>query len=326
MKLNEQEQKEWEFKKAYRGYRDYTHAFFESENYIKFIHLLMNKVQTSKDPRLNIHPCRFSDVLKGGKYIVEKHTKDIDTRVIYSNMDELEADLVYYFGENPQKEAYKKLYDYIHNKCNMINVYDIKPTYERKSGLTNGYCGETWLFDRTDDNLDFYRKLPIITREIHLEGPCDDTPTTTYIHEMYHALMNRNKGSMENILNNEFLSIFMQLVGAYELDASEKLLDLNIIKRFIYTKHSVCNKEMTTFDKGELENIIQAEGYILSTLEALALFNTYIKGTNNTKNKIDEDICSVLIGEKPIENVIDKYEATPEKGMIQTKKYLKKLF
>lgn len=150
---------------------------------------------------------------------------------------------------------------------------------------------------------------------------------TAYVHEMYHALLYRHKGSIENILNREFLSIFMELVASYDIDSSGTLLDLNLIYRFINNKWDILNKERNEFSsEKDIESIISRRTYILSTLEALALFSTYNSGSKRLKEEIDRSINQVLMGDGVIEDVINKYEATPEKGFIKAKKHIRRLF
>lgn len=286
----------------------------------------MFSISEVNDPRLKINLCMYNDILKAGRYVLDKHTRGIDTRILSSDLDALEADLVCLFGENPKREDYKKIYSYIQNKCNLLNVYDLKPNYRASIGKGSRYINKS-LFQLNDDNLDLFKDLPIVTYEIGLEGPCNNMLKTAYVHEMYHALLYRHKGSIENILNREFLSIFMELVASYDIDSSGTLLDLNLIYRFINNKWDILNKERNEFSsEKDIESIISRRTYILSTLEALALFSTYNSGSKRLKEEIDRSINQVLMGDGVIEDVINKYEATPEKGFIKAKKHIRRLF
>ena len=63
--------------------------------------------------------------------------------------------------------------------------------------------------------------------------------TQVYVHEMTHALVNRNKGIVKNMLLNEMLPMFMEKVASYDLN--NELLDKVILNRLLSTKRALDN-------------------------------------------------------------------------------------
>ena len=176
---------------------------------------------------------------------------------------------------------------------------------------------------------EFYKKLPNCVRQIVLKGDCDIDTQTIYVHEMSHALINRHKGNIINLLNNEAFSIFMEKVAALDLEPSGEFLDFKILKRILQIKRCLLEKELLECKKDDFEKLIREEAYILSALNATALFDTYLKGKAKLRKEIDNALGDVISGDEILENVFDYYEATPEKGakimQKQIKKYGKKI-
>ena len=138
---------------------------------------------------------------------------------------------------------------------------------------------------------------------------------------MYHALSKRNKGYTNNYLYDETLSIFMERVAA--LDINENLVNPAILRRTLAIKDDIINLTHNEFYEESYNSIIEPKKYILSFLLATSLFNTYIHSSTKGKRQIDNEINKVLMGYQQLEDILEKYEITEEKGSSIVKRQIK---
>lgn len=114
----------------------------------------------------------------------------------------------------------------------------------------------------------------------------------THLHEVTHALLERNKGSVRDYYKSEMLSILMEKIAADELDKTSILLSKQNIFRYENLKQSI----QTNND--------DSHKYLLSTLLAEVLFDKYNNGTEAYKNHLLAQISKVLKGELVLENML----------------------
>ena len=321
--LSEKEKHKLECMMLFDGYTEYETDFFESEEYKKLRIAMLDGFPLIKDKRLNFKFCDKRELLRAGRYVVDKHCGGIDLKVPYTNGDDLETQLISRFGEKPSIENYDEILQYIKNNIELVRVTDL-PLLLNVSKNRNAYVSATWFYSFDDLDKSFFEKIPNCVHSINLSGPCDELAKTIYVHEMYHALLNRHKGSIKNLLDREFLSIFMEKVAAYDLDSLSNFLELKNLSRLLAIKMNILDK---TYDEykgiNTNEDIIGYEMYIISGLLATDLFNTYLKGSNRLRHEIDNSINEVLMGNGVIEDVLSKYEVSLEKGSKIMRKQIK---
>lgn len=307
------------------GCKKGTHAFFDTKEYNSLVHRVIDSVPTAFDERLQYSSCTIDAVVRAGKYVIEKHADSIDTKVPYSPGDYLRSFVISKFGQEPKKEDYEKIHQYIRNKSELREATDIPITLDMNSEIA-GLTRSSYIYGLDCVDLDFYDNLPIVTSQILLGGDCDEYTKTVYVHELYHVLLNKHKGNVQNYLNEEVFSIFMEKVAALDLDSSQQLLDKVSIDRLVDIKKNIFNRLGCVFCDESYLDTIDYEKYILSILEATALFNTYKRGSNRIKKEIDTDINKVITGYSTVEDVLDKYEAEPENGSKLLKRQLNQYY
>ena len=320
--LTDKEKKKLKTIMAVYGYSEYETNFFKTDEYKRLRIDMLDNLPVLNDKRLKFKFCDKSEVLSAGRYVLDKHCDGIDLKIPYTNGDDLETQIISRFGEKPSVESYDEIIEYIKNNIELVRVTDI-PLYLDSCKGRNGITTTTWFYSSKDLEESFFEKLPVCTHRISVCGPCDELAKTIYVHEMYHALLNRHKGSVNNLLNSEFLPIFMEKVAAYDLDGSGNLLELRNLYRLLSIKENIIEKTHDEFNDQNAEGIITCEGYIITGLLATDLFNIYMRGSNRLRKEIDSSINEVLMGNGVIEDVIDKYEVTLEKGSKIMKKQLK---
>ena len=320
--MNNEEKKEIQRQLLLTGATDYTSNFFDTSEYNTLKHTAMDYLDKLNDERLKFKNLPMSTVLKTGKFVIDKHTRGISLKVPYTNCDFLRTDVIAKFGEEPKKYQYDEIVKFINENVERLDVTDI-PVHFDMSSNDNGFASSTFFFGTNSVIPSFYEKLDYYVSGIELSGACDENKQMVYVHELYHALLGRNKGSINNLLHNEALSIFMEKVSTLDLDDSKRLLDLRTLYRLLDIKTNIMFKIKNDFYDNDRLETMEYEKYIISTLLATALFDTYEHGTSQTQRNIDDAINKVLIGDGQLEDVFEKYDATEEKGSILVKKQMK---
>lgn len=300
-------------------FKEYETDFFETREYKNLRNTILDYLPKKNIDFPNIKICNIKDVTRAGKMVLYKHCPNINTKVPYTLNDELLSKLFVQFGENPKSDKIDEIIEFIKENYNLTEVTDI-PIYLNLSADSNGCTMYTSFYENLP--LKFYKKLPYVVYSICLTGKLNDLSKGTYVHELYHALSKRNKGYTKNILHDETLSIFMEMVTALDLD--EELVDTVIANRLLWFKNNILDFEKEIYNGSDLSYIIDQE-YIISSLLASSLFNVYLNGNNNIKKEIDKDINYILTGHKTLEEILNKYEVNNQNGTKIMSKQIKKI-
>lgn len=182
------------------------------------------------------------------------------------------------------------------------------------------YYGNVSLCTNISDNPEFLKHMKIFFKSIELGHKTNDMTGVCYVHEIVHTQLESIKGIVKNYYNSELLSIFMELVYAYEKGVVLLRETLkNRINMFLTEFHSLYNflnsKDIT--EDGLWHNVIACK-YIVSTVKAFHLFCNYYVGDDIEKNNILWEIQSVFSGRKSLEDVLDILGITYQNSLEQT--------
>lgn len=186
------------------------------------------------------------------------------------------------------------------------------------------YYGNVSLCTNISDNPEFLKHMKIFFKSIELGHKTNDMTGVCYVHEIVHTQLESIKGIVKDYYNSELLSIFMELVYAYEKGVVLLRETLkNRINMFLTEFHSLYNfissKDIT--EDGLWHNVIACK-YIVSTVKAFHLFCNYYIGDDIEKNNILWEIQSVFSGRKSLEDVLDilgiTYQNSLDQSHIQT--------
>ena len=182
------------------------------------------------------------------------------------------------------------------------------------------YYGNVSLCTNISDNPEFLKHMKIFFKSIELGHKTNDMTGVCYVHEIVHTQLESIKGIVKDYYNSELLSIFIELVYAYEKGVVLLRETLkNRINMFLTEFHSLYNfissKDIT--EDGLWHNVIACK-YIVSTVKAFHLFCNYYIGDEIEKNNILWEIQSVFSGRKSLEDVLDILGITYQNSLEQT--------
>ena len=315
MKLNNEEQSILKTEMLLNGHTTCDNGYFDTNDYKKLRKVMFDHLPTSKPDQLNFRLITKKYVLQAGSYVIEKHFGEFDLKVPYADGDDLKTQLVAIFGQAPKQEQYTDIIHYINKNIELVKVTKV-PLYLETCSPRNGYTAETNFYDLDATEEYYYKKIKPCLKEIAVKGNCDENAICIYVHEMAHALIDRHKKNVRNKLNDEVFSVFMEKVAANDLkpELGIGFKNLIIFQRILQIKRNILNMEGQMFEEENPLDVLRLQTYILSTLHATALFDTYDKGNNKLKKEIDNSLGNVIIGRAVLEDVLDHYEATPERG------------
>lgn len=310
MTLSTEESKSLNIAMAYKGFTKYETNFFDSSEYQELLTILNSFPQDILVP-LDSPDYDAVQILKIGKEIIEKHTdkqnllvSSIDTNILKPYKKDLMS-----------PSQYNEI---IKTHLEHRSVTEIPVDFYLDNPNEKGNAFMYLPFEEKINDIDYYRKLPIITSRITLSGSPINLRICSYVHEMCHALNYRNKGYTNNQLYDEVLSVFLELVTAVDLN-NTSLRDVKLLQRVLSLKSSTLAKELYEKDNTNPLTIIDYNKYLISTLLAFHLFSIYLT-KQRIRKEMDRDLNAIFNGDITLEDMLEKYEATEENGVQTLKK------
>ncbi|MBQ9011880.1 MAG: hypothetical protein IJ093_04450 [Bacilli bacterium] len=314
---NEKAEHEIEITSALYGYAGHESAFFETKAYEKllmeFLKSKQSRIYNFGLPALPIKLIREN----ANKFLVSK-TEGIDRRVLYLPNDE---SILYEFALNHGEldtSNYDEFIKFIKRKALKKDVINL-PIRWRLNDSRNGTAHVCAIHL---DDIEFIKKVPIISTGITLINQNDILGSTALVHEMTHALIDKHKGIVRNNLHAELLTIYMELLAAYEIDTSGQLLDITILNRLQSLKNNILENYLNQYNG---HNTIGQKVYIISSLYAFNLFETYKGASDSLRKSITIEINQTLSGNRQLEDTIEVIGANEEKGSEMIRKHIKRL-
>lgn len=155
---------------------------------------------------------------------------------------------------------------------------------------------------------DFISELSIAFTGIYIDSLISDLSVSVYGHELTHTQIESVKKACLNFQNCEVISIFNEKLCALELDPTGKLL--KEIEKIRFKAMAKNIKTITNSD--EKFEIFESSYYINSTLKATHLFDKYLYGSKEEKERIINGIQRIFDGEISVEDLLSEHNITYE--------------
>lgn len=187
-------------------------------------------------------------------------------------------------------------------KYGTIHPYGLPIT--RIKGEDSFYGSLREVLDFKDDRL-----INQSYKGIELSKKITDLSALSYTHEITHSELNHVKGIINDYSNIEFLSIFLEILQAYE--TSPDLLRLHDQERLLELSGII--NELTKYHTSEediKEVLVEGSSYAESTLKAYSLFIKYYNSSSSIKKEILNNIQKIFNYEISVEEFLTIYEIT----------------
>ena len=199
----------------------------------------------------------------------------------------------------------------------LISPFSIPIKYDKEKVFAGTL--ETQLLIMDDDHInEILKKLNIYFNHIFLSKYPTNIATSCYIHEIMHSQLESQKGIVEDFYNTEVLSIFMEMLYAYEKNDVEYYmilgLRINHLCSSFYRMH-LFQTDQIEDEKYELYDFCCDGKYFISILKAFNLLLKYINSNNNGKKIILTEIQKVINGYKNLEEMLGVFDVNYESSL-----------
>lgn len=201
-----------------------------------------------------------------------------------------------------------KSYSFIHQ----VSPYKIPISYVESEDIFSGSIVEYFPKDISN----------IIFKSICLNNIITEHTSVQYVHELTHTQVDSQDGCITNYYDAEFLSIFLELVHAYQVDTTENLLKINDSRRIL--EMLTISEQLLSIPRTFEDTLIEDSKYLNSSLKAYNLFISYYYGSTSLRKEILDTARKVIGGNITLDDMLRKYEITYENS--QDEKKLKKYF
>lgn len=240
------------------------------------------------------------------RYPYYSHDLTKDTKAFFDNYFTLydilylpEANLLpltYAGRENDQNKVQNVLLG-IKKYCTQISPFEL-PINKTVASPFYGEVDKRLFVYKDEEEIS---KIPVIFTGISLGYPFTNISPAVYAHEITHSQVFNNKHVLQSPDYVEVLSIFMEKLCALEKDP----------EFFREIERRRCSSLLSSLRKLKTGQISQSEsGYIIATLIAEKLFNTYIYGSINDQVRIINKINEIFEGLCPISDLISMGDAS----------------
>ena len=142
--------------------------------------------------------------------------------------------------------------------------------------------------------------------------------STIYAHEITHTQLETRNGGTNSYFNIEMIPIFMEYVFASVQKEPKISLSFVQNERLKSIFNFLC--EMGLSDRVPYSRRITCEQFLISSIQAIKLFDVYYRGNESIKKEILEDINKVFDGRIIVEDIINKYGVSYDNGENNLKK------
>lgn len=154
-----------------------------------------------------------------------------------------------------------------------------------------------------EDNLKLFRDLNVFFQKLQFGKKGTINFPLSLTHEITHTQLDSNKGIIRDFYNGEVLSIFNELLHAYNISYDLFLSNLTFkLKNIALECLKIYTLSVDDFDKAT------SFKYIYSTMKAIQLLELYINGNSGIKKEINSSIQSNFDGDSLVEDTLRKYD------------------
>lgn len=158
----------------------------------------------------------------------------------------------------------------------------------------------------------------IYYKSISLSSNITELSKLAYTHEIAHSQLNHVRGLIKEYYNTEVISIFLELVHAFELSDGEYLLSAHDSIRLTELKYIIdeLKKYYDRRHEPEIKKVLlEGSLYLQSTLQAYNLFIKYYNSPLTIKKEILSGIQSLFEQKHTLEELLSRFDVSFESSI-----------
>ncbi len=268
------------------------------------------------------------------KEVKEKTKAFCGSKLLFHNVGTLSDSRAFRVYKKAAKlddpDAIAKMYN---SAAKIVSPFKVHLDYEKTCVIAGSLTPQVFYMEDFDKFIEVLKKINVYFKRINLPHVVSEFSVPCYIHELVHTQLKSQKGIVDDYYDDEVLSIFMELLYAYEhkeIYTAAIMNRVNCLCRkfnlmYLYQNQDFeeLAKEDPVFDE---VSYLDAGKYLFSILKAFKLLDIYIGGNYSVKKEILIHMQSVLDGAKCLSEQLNyfgvNYESSLDKEV--TKRLLTK--
>ena len=298
-------------------------TFYGFDSFVKK-QLEQKDIQTVIDiAELDMPEYAFAELPYMKKRILKKNSKAFcSSKLLFHNVGLLTDQRLHRKMKRAKVQTLDDVVRVYNDSAISVCPFKIPINYTKTNVLDGSLRAQMFMMDDYDDLMEILPKLNIYFADLSLPTVTTEFSVPGYVHELVHTQLKNQRGIVDNYYDDEVLSIFMELLYAYE----HNYLYLPALMGRI---RSLCNKfsNMYLYQTGDLEKLAKVEQdyddvnfvsggkYVFSVLKAFKLLDTYLNGSFNVKKEILIRIQSVFDGARKLGETLEKFDVNYESSL-----------
>ena len=215
--------------------------------------------------------------------------------------DEKLEDALLYFEFNYLRE----LIDYYNSLATLVDPYRIPIKYTDDSDEGLLLVQTIPIEDDDGKTLKVYGMIDVFFKKYSFGKKNQLNYSTSLTHEVTHTQLESNKGIIRDFYNGEVISIFNELLQAYNTNQE---LFLKLLANRVYVNSIECIRIF--HPRTDEFHRALAFRYVYSALKAFELLELYINGNSGIKREIISSIQSNFDGDNLVEDTLSRFDIT----------------
>lgn len=211
----------------------------------------------------------------------------------------------------------------VYNKAAIsVSPFKIPINYNKNNILDGTLRPQLYYLDDFNDLLELLPKLNIYYAEVKLPVISTEFGVPGYIHELVHSQIKNQRGIVDYYYDDEVLSIFMELLYAYEhkelympvLMSRIRCLCGSFTNMYLYQTGTLDELKDVKPDYNDVDYLAGGK-YVFSILKAFKLLDTYLNGSYGVKKDILIRIQSVFDGARKLSETLEGLDVNYESSL-----------
>lgn len=256
------------------------------------------------------------------KAFLEKTKAFCSSKLLFHNVGVLTDDRLYKVMRKAKVQDLDGIAEVFNKAAISVSPFKIPISYEKKNVLDGSLRPQLFYLDAFNELLELLPKLNIYYAEVKLPVTSTEFGVPGYVHELVHSQTKNQRGIIDNYYDDEVLSIFMELLCAYErkelyipvLMSRIRCLCGTFTNMYLYQTGTLEELKEVKPDYNDVDYLAGGK-YVFSILKAFKLLDVYLNGSYGVKKDILIRIQSVFDGARKLSETLESLDVNYESSL-----------
>ncbi len=256
------------------------------------------------------------------KELLERGKAFCSSKLLFHNVGLLTDERLYKTMKKAKVDDLDGIARVYNNAAISVSPFKMPPIFKKENLSDGSLRAKMFYLEDYKEMVELLSKINIYYAEIKIPMVYTDLGAAGYVHELTHTQIKHQRGIVDNYYDDEVLSIFMELLYAYEhnklyipvLMSRIRCLCGAFTKMYLYQTGAL---EELAKEKSDYDDIDYLSGgkYVFSILKAFKLLDVYLNGNYSIKKDILIRIQSVFDGVKRLGETLESLDVNYESSL-----------